>query len=178
MKIIIKSRLRILSLLLLSFISQLSLSVNIYVQAPTAPYIYAWTDTEYAEWPGLLMSQKVVVDGVQYYYMSFSTSSINVIFNNGEAQTGQTGDFMNVSGNAFLNYNGGILAYGLIPETATANAIGEYVFFVNTGYWSKVNAVINGHSYPMTMVGIDGAGFQVYKWEATSLKFHPIFNYF
>lgn len=173
MKNIIKSRLRILSLLLLSFISQLSLSVNIYVQAPTAPYIFAWSDTEYAEWPGLLMTQKVVVDGVQYYYMSFSTSSINVIFNNGEAQTGQTGDFMNVSGNAFFNYNGGILAYGLIPETATANAIGEYVFFVNTGYWSKVNAVINGHSYPMTMVGIDGAGFQVYKWEATSLSFTP-----
>ena len=82
---------------------------------------------------------------------------VNVIFNDGIGN--QTGDFTNITHDAYFIYDGQDLAYGLIPPQVYGNPSGEYAFYVNTDGWSQVYADVNGHTYPMTKIGVDGAGF-------------------
>ena len=145
--------------------------ISIYVKANQAPYLYAWYDniSQCGEWPGTLLSEKVTINREQYYMYHFDLGMINVIFNNGYG--GQTGDFTNITKDAFFIYDGNDLAYGLIPPEVYGNSEGEYAFFVNTDGWEQVYAVVDGNTYPMTKVGVDGAGFEVYKWEVPNIDF-------
>lgn len=147
--------------------------ISIYVQAASAPYLYSWYNgvSQCGDWPGTRLSEKVTINRVEYYVYHFDLDMINVIFNNGNGS--QTGDFTEITEDAFFIYNGNDLAYGLIPPEVYGNPTGEYAFYVNTDKWSQVNAVINGNTYPMTKVGVDGAGFEVYKWEVPSLSYTP-----
>ena len=147
--------------------------ISIYVKADEAPYLYSWNGNgdQCGVWPGTLLSETVTINREEYYMYHFDLNMVNVIFNNGYGQ--QTGDFTNITQDAYFIYDGNDLAYGLIPPEVYGNLEGEYAFFVNTDGWSQVNAVVNGNSYPMTKVGVDGAGFEIYKWEVPSLSYTP-----
>ena len=148
--------------------------ITVYVKADRAPHLFSWVPdgngswiNPLGDWPGSVMSNIMTVNRVQYYTYTFDPfPSVNIILNNGSGGFGnQTGDFVNITEDAYFVYNGGGLAYGVIPPTVYGNPTGEYAFYVNTDHWSKVNAVLDGVSYPMTLVGTDGAGYEVYKWE-------------
>ena len=148
--------------------------ITVYVKADWAPHLFSWVPDgngswiyPLGDWPGSVMSNIMTVNRVQYYTYTFDPyPSVNIILDNGSGGFGnQTGDFVNITEDAYFVYNGGGLAYGVIPPTVYGNPTGEYAFYVNTDHWSKVNAVLDGVSYPMTLVGTDGAGYEVYKWE-------------
>lgn len=148
--------------------------ITVYVKADRAPHLFSWVPDgngswiyPLGDWPGSVMSNIMTVNRVQYYTYTFDPfPSVNIILDNGSGGFGnQTGDFVNITEDAYFVYNGGGLAYGVIPPTVYGNPTGEYAFYVNTDHWSKVNAVLDGVSYPMTLVGTDGAGYEVYKWE-------------
>ena len=67
--------------------------IEIYVEKPSSwstMNIYAWIDaTITAAWPGDKMTETTTVDGTTMYYRNFGSDNaeINVIFNNGTAQT-------------------------------------------------------------------------------------------
>lgn len=147
--------------------------ISIYVDADQAPYLYSWDSSGSlcGNWPGTLLVDTEIINRVEYYVYHFDKDMVNVIFNDGGSY--QTGDFTNITGDAYFIYNGADLAYGLIPPEVYGNPSGEYAFYVNTDGWSQVYAVVNDYSYPMTKVGVDGAGFEVYKWEVPSLDYTP-----
>lgn len=147
--------------------------ISIYVKADQAPYLYSWDSSGSlcGEWPGTMLYDIETINRVDYYVYHFDEDMVNVIFNNGGGS--QTGDFTHITHDAFFIYNGSDLAYGLIPPQVYGNPSGEYAFYVNTDGWDQVYAEVNGHSYPMTKVGVDGAGFEVYKWEASGLNYTP-----
>ena len=147
--------------------------ISIYVKADQAPYLYSWDSSGSlcGDWPGTRLYDIETINRVDYYVYHFDKDMVNVIFNNGGGS--QTGDFTNITHDAYFIYNGSDLAYGLIPPQVYGNPTGEYAFYVNTDGWDQVYAEVNGHSYPMTKVGVDGAGFEVYKWEASGLNYTP-----
>ena len=146
--------------------------ISVYVKADQAPYLYSWTDNgdqPCGGWPGMMLTDVTTINRVDYYVYTFDAkySSINLILNNGAGGYGsQTGDFVGITQDAYFVYDGGGFAYGVIPPTVYGNPTGEYAFYVNTDHWSRVYAEVDGVSYPMTKVGVDGAGYEVYKWEA------------
>lgn len=151
----------------------LSDGISIYVKALQAPYLYAWNanGSLCGDWPGTRLTETAVINREDYYIYHFDENMVNVIFNDGYGN--QTGDFTNITEDAFFIYNGQDLAYGLIPPEVYGNPTGEYAFYVNTDNWSQVNAVVDGNTYPMEKIGVDGAGFEVYKWQASSLDYSP-----
>lgn len=165
-----------------------SSGISIYVKADTAPVMYSWLQTSsgdwvypLGDWPGSYITQKATINRISYYVYTFDPaySSVNIILNTGSSGFGsQTGDFVNITQDAFFIYDGGGLAYGLIPPTVYGNPTGEYAFYVNTEDWEQVYAVVDGVSYPMTLLGRDGAGFEVYKWEQeiTDIPYRITFN--
>lgn len=146
--------------------------ISVYVKADQAPYLYSWADNgdqPCGGWPGMMLTDVTTINRVDYYVYTFDAkySSINLILNNGAGGYGsQTGDFVGITRDAYFVYDGGGFAYGVIPPTVYGNPTGEYAFYVNTDHWSEVYAVVDGVSYPMTLVDVDGAGYEVYKWEA------------
>ncbi len=84
-----------------------STGITIYVKASTAPYLYAWDDSEVAlnaKWPGTQMSAQTTINGMAYYYQTFTASPLNIIFNNGQGQ--QTADIKGITGSTFYSYDG------------------------------------------------------------------------
>jgi len=95
--------------------------ITIYVTASTAPYLYVW-DGNGAEpagsWPGTLLSQTVTIDGVTYYYMTFTDyTMINIIFNNGNG--GQTADITGITEDSYFSYDGTSGYTKLTPPTTS-----------------------------------------------------------
>ncbi len=82
--------------------------ITVYVKAPSAPNIYAWEGKNMfaGAWPGTKMSATQVVDGIEFYYMSFPDveESLNVILNNGSSQTA---DITGITGDVYYEYDGG-----------------------------------------------------------------------
>ncbi len=67
-------------------------NVTVYVEAATAPYLYAWTSSgalPLGDWPGQQMTETATVtslDGQQtktFWKYTFSVAPVNIIFNNG-----------------------------------------------------------------------------------------------
>lgn len=82
--------------------------ITIYVQAATAPFLYAWDasgDPINGVWPGAQMKDQTVIDGVTYYYRTFARNPINIIFNNGAGT--QTGNMEGITSSSFFTYDGG-----------------------------------------------------------------------
>ena len=68
--------------------------------------IHAWTAAgDLTTWPGVSLSNKVVMDGREFYSHTFDVSDpVNIIFNRNGAQTA---DIIGVEGDAFFEYDGG-----------------------------------------------------------------------
>ncbi len=156
--------------------------VTINVKATDAPYLYVWdtADTKYnGEWPGAVMSDTKVHDGVTYWTKTFTgVSQVNAIFNCGDGQP-QSGDFVNLTGEVYFEYDGGSKAWGVMPSKVIYES-GINVYYVDMNNWSQVNVhVYNGGSnngWPgqeMTPIGQDQAGYNVYKAKITGLAFTP-----
>ena len=87
-------------------------AITVYCKASSAPYLYAW-DSDYnsinGTWPGTQMSQTTNINGVDYYYVSFTDEeSINIIFNDGNSY--QTADITDITESVFYEYDGAYTA--------------------------------------------------------------------
>lgn len=162
--------------------------VTINVKATSAPNLYVWdtADTKYnGEWPGAVMSDTKVHDGVTYWTKTFTgVNQVNAIFNRGVDQP-QSGDFVNLTGEVYFEYDGGSKAWGVMPSKVIYES-GINVYYVDMNNWSQVNVHVynggNNNGWPgqqMTLIGQDQAGYNVYKAQITGLSFTPtniIFN--
>jgi len=82
--------------------------VTVYVQAETAPYLYAWDGagkvlTE--EWPGTQMTESAVVKETTFWTKKFETSGFNIIFNTGKEDTKQTPDINGITSDRYFTFN-------------------------------------------------------------------------
>jgi hypothetical protein len=138
------------------------------------------------KWPGTMMTSTTTIDGVSYYYQSFTgVQSINLIFNNGSGQ--QTKDISDITASTMFTYDGGS-GYTIIeqtpveqPETPAENSI--HCYFINSGRWSTIrlyawdqnsnNAAYAGdwnNRYTFTAsdkVGTTTDGYDIYRWTYT-----------
>ena len=78
--------------------------VTIYLEkssAYTTTYLYAWGGGDVGAWPGMVMSETEVVEGVEYYKHTFvaPSKSVNIIFNDGGSN--QTNDILGVVSTTF-----------------------------------------------------------------------------
>ncbi len=114
--------------------------ITIYVKAEKTPYLYAWVDEQTklnGNWPGKLMSDKVVINNDTYYYQSFTQSRINIIFNNGSGA--QTKGIEGITSTSYYTYDGST-GYQNIPapvieeeeDTVEITMNGEYTSFAST----------------------------------------------
>jgi len=160
-------------------------TVNVYVSAETAPYLYAWngSTTYNGAWPGTQMSDKSHEhNNINWYGFSQSTSSLNIIFNNGKSDTEkkQTADITGLTpGDYYFTYNGETgytLVDGVLPSCATYQSDAKYYFFFENDqpYGSPYAWVYNGttsysgSSWPgealVVPVGVAANGNIIYKW--------------
>ena len=159
-------------------------TVNIYVAAENAPYVYAWEVIDGANlapagWPGTKLTEK---DNDGWYRYSQVAQSLNIIFNNGNGA--QTANIEGLEpGDHYFTYDG-YSGYTVVdaPETTSlpscAVSLGDdvfYCYFENSAHyadpyaWVTDNTVIyTGSSWPgealATPVGVASNGNQVYRW--------------
>ncbi len=98
-------------------------SLDIYVSAQAAPNVYAWDGAGkevVGKWPGYTFTEAdlVEVGGKPWYKKTFTTSPLNIIFNNGKG--GQTGDIKGVSRSSFYEYDGTAMATDVTEQYAAA----------------------------------------------------------
>ena len=83
-------------------------AITIYVKAPSAPTVYAWTeagDKLLGAWPGKTLSNTCEANGETFYYNTFvDVERFNVIFSNNGTQTD---DISNITEDTFFEYDGG-----------------------------------------------------------------------
>ena len=97
---------------------------TVYVKADKAPYIYAWTTGADEKkltgaWPGKVMDGPEEIDGAKYWTCSFDgVESFNVVLNNGSGA--QTGDITGITGDIYLEYDGGTSAKKIDAPVNTA----------------------------------------------------------
>ena len=86
---------------------------TVYFKNPdwTSVYFYAWdsSNTLLGSWPGIKMTDKVVIDGVEWYYKAFDVNkkgyTFNIIFNKGMGQQ-QTVDIGPISQDVYYELSG------------------------------------------------------------------------
>ena len=89
-------------------------AITVYVKADKAPYIHAWTTGADGKnltgaWPGKVMNGPEEIDGAKYWTCSFDgVENFNVILNNGSGA--QSGDITGITGDIYLEYDGGTSA--------------------------------------------------------------------
>ena len=80
--------------------------VVVHVCSDEAPNLYAWTENGELNgtWPGTKMTETTMTaNGTQWYTHTFYEPLVNIIFNNG---TAQTGNIENLTGEVYFAYNG------------------------------------------------------------------------
>ena len=97
-------------------------AITVYVKADKAPYIHAWItggkDLTGA-WPGKVMNGPEEIDGAKYWSYSFDgVDNFNVILNNGSGA--QSGDITGITGDIYLEYDGGTSAKKIDAPVNTA----------------------------------------------------------
>ena len=86
-------------------------SITVTVKATNAPHIHAWTTGTDGKdltgaWPGKVMNGPEEIDGAKYWTYSFDgVENFNVILNNGNGA--QSGDITGITGDIYLEYDGG-----------------------------------------------------------------------
>ena len=163
--------------------------INVYVQAEKAPNLYAWDANQTplnGAWPGIQMTEIVTVDTVDFWKKSFTTSMLNIIFNDGNGK--QTEDIAGLTADAYFTYDGA-KGYTNITERYTGEQQKEpvpacvtpitnhlYAYF-KAGTSIKVpsvwayndNKTFGTDPYwpgeEMKVVGTDTDGMTVYLWD-------------
>ncbi len=81
--------------------------VTVYVQAETAPYLYAWDGAggkPNGEWPGKQMTESAVVKETTFWKKTFETSGFNIIFSSGD-KTPQTPDITGITSDRYFTFD-------------------------------------------------------------------------
>lgn len=115
-------------------------SITVTVKAEKAPYIHAWItggkDLTGA-WPGKVMSGPEEIDGAKYWTYSFDgVENFNVILNNGNGA--QSGDITGITGDIYLEYDGGTSAKKI---DAPVNTAAKVTLSPNGGDFQKTISV-------------------------------------
>ena len=117
-------------------------SITVTVKATNAPYIHAWTTGTDGKnltgaWPGKVMDGPVEIDGANYWTCSFDgVENFNVILNNGGSA--QSGDITGITGDIYLEYDGGTSAKKI---DAPVNTAAKVTFSPNGGDFQKTVSV-------------------------------------
>ena len=117
-------------------------AITVYVKADKAPYIHAWTTGTGGKdltgaWPGKVMDGPEEIDGAKYWTCSFDgVENFNVILNNGGSA--QSGDITGITGDIYLEYDGGTSAKKIDAP-------------VNTVAAAKVSLSPNGGDFQKTI---------------------------
>ena len=170
--------------------------VNIYVAADDAPYIYAWEviDGENVApvgWPGTLLQDK---NEQGWYHYSQESSSLNIIFNNGNG--GQSGNIEGLTpGDHYFTYDGNAGYTRVVTDVPScATGMGDdvfYCYFENSAHYAEPytwvydqTAIYTGGCWPgealVTQVGVAPSGNIIYRWvyngNLTTLPANIIFS--
>ena len=97
-------------------------TITVTVKADKAPYIHAWITggkNLTGAWPGKVMNGPEEIDGAKYWTYSFDgVENFNVVLNNGSGA--QTGDITGITGDIYLEYDGGTSAKKIDAPVNTA----------------------------------------------------------
>ena len=160
-------------------------TVNVYVEAETAPYIYSWTEggtQRSGEWPGTQMTEQETIGDKTFWKWTFSVAPINIILNNGSGS--QTQNISELSHDTYLTYSGGT-DYGdetskyWTPEVPVCVKVIDghlYAYFLgNKDYdqptawvWNETKNFCENQTWPgdaMTLVGYDTDNYPVFRWD-------------
>lgn len=119
-------------------------AVTVTVKATNAPHIHAWTTGTDGKdltgaWPGKVMDGPVEIDGAKYWTYSFDdVENFNVILNNGSGA--QSGDIKGITGDIYLEYDGGTSAKKIDAPVNTV-AAAKVTFSPNGGDFQKTVSV-------------------------------------
>ena len=117
-------------------------AITVYVKADKAPYIHAWITggkNLTGEWPGKVMDGPVEIDGAKYWTYDFdNVESFNVILNNGSGS--QSGKFEGITGDIYLEYDGGTSAKKISAPVNTV-AAAKVTLSPNGGDFQKTISV-------------------------------------
>ena len=117
-------------------------AITVTVKATNAPHIHAWTiGTDGKDltgaWPGKVMDGPVEIDGAKYWTYSFDdVENFNVILNNGSGA--QSGDIKGITGDIYLEYDGGTSAKKI---DAPVNTAAKVTLSPNGGDFQKTISV-------------------------------------
>ena len=117
-------------------------SIVVMVKADKAPYIHAWTTGVDGKnltgaWPGKVMKGPEEIDGAKYWTYDFdNVESFNVILNNGSGS--QSGKFEGITGDIYLEYDGGTSAKKI---DAPVNTAAKVTLSPNGGDFQKTISV-------------------------------------
>ncbi len=166
--------------------------ISVYVNASTAPYLYAWNGSGIlsSAWPGDQLSKTVTTsDGKSWYTTTFNTTSFNIVLNNGAGD--QTADINGISKDIYLEYNGtsgytDVTSLYIQDSTTTAlpdcatwidgklfcylEADAEYTS-PNAWIWNS-STNFTGGTWPgtkLTQAGTASNGNKVYLWQGADL---------
>lgn len=119
-------------------------AITVTVKATNAPHIHAWTTGTDGKdltgaWPGKVMDGPVEIDGAKYWTYSFDdVENFNVILNNGSGA--QSGDIKGITGDIYLEYDGGTSAKKIDAPVNTV-AAAKVTFSPNGGDFQKTISV-------------------------------------
>lgn len=119
-------------------------AITVTVKATNAPHIHAWTTGTDGKdltgaWPGKVMDGPVEIDGAKYWTYSFDdVENFNVILNNGSGA--QSGDLKGITGDIYLEYDGGTSAKKIDAPVNTV-AAAKVTFSPNGGDFQKTVSV-------------------------------------
>ena len=117
-------------------------AITVTVKATNAPHIHAWTTGTDGKdltgaWPGKVMDGPVEIDGAKYWTYSFDdVENFNVILNNGSGA--QSGDIKGITGDIYLEYDGGTSAKKI---DASVNTAAKVTLSPNGGDFQKTISV-------------------------------------
>ena len=172
-------------------------SVTVYVEATTAPRLYAWYGSGMAlngSWPGSSMKETATVNGKTFWKKTFNVLPLNIIFNNGNAgDNNKTADITGLTHDSYFTYDGkktytDVTDQYYTPEPAAIPACVKpieghlYAYFqgnkdYDTPYiwvWGANDKnYCKNKNWPgdlIEKVGTDGKGHNVYLWDGGELK--------
>ena len=166
-------------------------SYTVYVQATTAPNLYAWdaNGTKLnGDWPGTEMTETAEVKGTTFWKKAFGeVTGLKIIFNQGDKQTA---DIPVNSPNSYFTYDGstgykdvtkdydegGVKPSGPVPACATVKPGHLYIYFKASGSYKVPSVWVyndtknfcydkNWPGDEMYVVGTDTDGKTIYCWD-------------
>jgi len=138
-------------------------TITVYVKADQTPiYLYAWdgynnqtTNILTSSWPGTKLSNKRIIGGETWYYMTFNKSaddySLNFILSNGSAAT-KSSDVTNVSSDYFTS----------LSNNTASNLTNNYIFQLTDGsltedYSNLTTIYVKAEEYPVNLYAWDSS---------------------